>query len=127
LVRTIDLPLSVDFLGLSSYAGKTETSGVVRITSDLSLPIEGKQVLVVEDMVDTGLTMAFLLANLRTRRPASLKVCALLEKPSRALERIPIDYSGFVVPDAFFVGYGLDYDEHYRNLPFIGYLKHSRP
>ena len=122
LVRAIDLPLAVDFLGLSSYGGKTETTGVVRITSDLSKPIEGKHVLVVEDIVDTGLTMAFLLENLKTRRPAGLKVCALLEKPSRAARKIDIDYKGFVIPDAFVVGYGLDFDERYRNVPFIGVM-----
>jgi len=122
LVRAIDLPLSVDFLGLSSYGGKTETTGVVRITSDLSKPIEGKHVLVVEDIVDTGLTMAFLLENLKTRQPASVKVCALLEKPQRAIRKIEIDYKGFVIPDAFVVGVGLDFDERYRNVPFIGVL-----
>ncbi|HEY3451882.1 MAG TPA: hypoxanthine phosphoribosyltransferase [Myxococcales bacterium] len=122
LVRAIDLPLSVDFLGLSSYGGNTETTGVVRITSDLSKPIAGKQVLVVEDIVDTGLTMAFLLENLATRHPAGLKVCALLEKPQRATKQVSIDYKGFVIPDAFVVGYGLDYDERYRNVPFIGVL-----
>ncbi len=122
LVRAIDLPLSVDFLGVSSYGGNTETTGVVRITSDLSKPIAGKQVLVVEDIVDTGLTMAFLLENLATRHPAGLKVCALLEKPARAVRQIAIDYKGFVIPDAFVVGYGLDYDERYRNVPFIGVL-----
>lgn len=123
LVRAIGLPLSVDFLGVSSYGGKTETSGVVRITSDLSRPIEGKHVLVVEDIVDTGLTMAFLRENLKTRRPASIRVCALLEKPSRLRVPVEIDYKGFVIPDAFVVGYGLDYDERYRNVPFIGVLK----
>ena len=122
LVRAIDLPVAVDFLGVSSYGGNTETTGVVRITSDLSRPIAGKQVLVVEDIVDTGLTMAFLLENLATRHPAGLKVCALLEKPSRALQKISVDYKGFVIPDAFVVGYGLDYDERYRNVPFIGIL-----
>ncbi|MGC4122698.1 MAG: hypoxanthine phosphoribosyltransferase [Myxococcales bacterium] len=122
LVRAIDLPLSVDFLGLSSYDGNTETTGVVRITSDLSRPIAGKQVLVVEDIVDTGLTMSFLLENLATRHPAGLKVCALLEKPSRAVKQVSVDYKGFVIPDAFVVGYGLDYDERYRNVPFIGVL-----
>ena len=111
LVRAIDLPLSVDFLGLSSYGGKTETSGVVRITSDLSRPIDGKHVLVVEDIVDTGLTVHFLLENLWTRQPAGIKVCALLEKPSRAEKKIAIDYKGFEIPDAFVVGYGLDFDE----------------
>lgn len=123
LVRAIDLPLSVDFLGLSSYGGKTESSGVVRITSDLSKPIEGKHVLVVEDIVDTGLTMAFLLENLKTRKPASLKVCSLLEKPSRAVKKVDIQYKGFVIPDSFVVGYGLDYDERYRNVPFIGVMR----
>jgi hypoxanthine phosphoribosyltransferase len=123
LVRAIDLPLAVDFLGLSSYGGKTETTGVVRITSDLSKPIEGKHVLVVEDIVDTGLTMAFLLENLKTRGPAALKVCALLEKPARAVKKIDIDYKGFTIPDAFVVGFGLDYDERYRNVPFIGVLE----
>ncbi|HCF57393.1 MAG TPA: hypoxanthine phosphoribosyltransferase [Myxococcales bacterium] len=123
LVRAINLPLSVDFLGVSSYGGKTETSGVVRITSDLSRPVEGKHLLVVEDIVDTGLTMAFLRENLRTRRPASIRVCTLLEKPSRARAPVEIDYKGFVIPDAFVVGYGLDYDERYRNVPFIGVMK----
>lgn len=122
LARAIDLPLSVDFLGVSSYGGKTDTSGVVRITSDLSRPIEGKHVLVVEDIVDTGLTMAFLLENLRTRRPASVRICTLLEKPSRALKTVELHYKGFVIPDAFVVGYGLDYDERYRNVPFIGVM-----
>ncbi len=125
LVRAIDLPLNLDFLGLSSYGGKTETSGVVRITSDLALPIEGKQVLVVEDIVDTGLTMDFLLQNLRTRRPAGVRLCSLLQKPSRAQRDIRLDYTGFVIEDAFVVGYGLDYDERYRNVPFIGVLERS--
>jgi hypoxanthine phosphoribosyltransferase len=125
LIRQIDLPLAIDFLGLSSYGSGTESSGVVRITSDLSRPIEGKHVLVVEDIVDTGLTMQFLLDNLATRHPASVKICALLEKPSRAKVKVPIDYKGFVIPDAFVVGYGLDFDERLRNLPFIGVMKPS--
>jgi hypoxanthine phosphoribosyltransferase len=123
LARAIDLPCSVDFLGVSSYGGKTETSGVVRITSDLSRPVEGKHVLLVEDIVDTGLTMSFLLENLRTRHPASVKIAALLAKPSRARRKVDISYQGFVIPDAFVVGYGLDYDERYRNVPFIGVMK----
>ncbi len=123
LVRAIDLPLQMDFLGLSSYGGGTETSGVVRITSDLSRPIQGKHVLVVEDIIDTGLTMSFLLENLQTRHPKSVKICTLLEKPSRAKVQVPIDYKGFVIPDAFVVGYGLDYDERYRNVPFIGVFR----
>lgn len=123
LVRQIDLPLSIDFLGLSSYGSGTESSGVVRITSDLSKSVEGKHILVVEDIVDTGLTMEFLLENLKTRHPASVKICTLLEKPARAKVRIPISYKGFVIPDEFVVGYGLDYDEKYRNMPFIGVMR----
>jgi hypoxanthine phosphoribosyltransferase len=119
LVRAIDLPLTVDFIGISSYQG-TRTTGVVQITSDLGRPIEGKDVLLVEDIVDTGLTMRYLLENLATRGPASLKVCALLEKPSRARVLVPIDYRGFVIGDEFVVGYGLDWDGRMRNLPFVG-------
>jgi len=123
LARLIDLPLSVDFIGLSSYGEETESSGVVKITSDLTRPIEAKHVLIVEDIVDTGLTMRYLLDNLSTRRPASVKICALLQKPSRLRTRIPIQYLGFTVPDLFVVGYGLDSGEKYRNLPFIGAVK----
>jgi hypoxanthine phosphoribosyltransferase len=123
LARLIDLPLSVDFIGLSSYGEETESSGVVKITSDLTRPIEGKHVLIVEDIVDTGLTMRYLLDNLSTRRPASVKICALLQKPSRLRTRIPIQYLGFTVPDLFVVGYGLDSGEKFRNLPFIGAVK----
>ena len=123
LARAIDLPLSIDFVGLSSYGEATESSGVVKITSDLTRPIEGKHVVVVEDIIDTGLTMRYLLDNLTTRRPASVKICSLLNKPSRARTRIPIDYLGFTVPDLFVVGFGLDADEKYRNLPFIGVMK----
>jgi hypoxanthine phosphoribosyltransferase len=119
LVRAIDLPLAVDFIGISSYQG-TRTSGVVQITSDLTRPIEGKDVLLVEDIVDTGLTMKYLLENLATRRPASVKIAALLEKPSRAQAKITIDYRGFVIGDEFVVGYGLDWDGKLRNLPFVG-------
>ena len=123
LSRQIDLALSVDFIGLSSYGEETESSGVVKITSDLTRPIEGKHVLIVEDIVDTGLTMRYLLDNLSTRRPASVKICALLQKPSRLRTRIPIQYLGFTVPDLFLVGYGLDSGEKYRNLPFIGSVR----
>jgi hypoxanthine phosphoribosyltransferase len=125
LGRLIDLPLSVDFIGLSSYGEETESSGVVKITSDLTRPIEGKHVLIVEDIVDTGLTMRYLLDNFSTRRPASVKICALLQKPSRLRTRIPIQYLGFTVPDLFVVGYGLDAGEKYRNLPFIGAMKRA--
>jgi hypoxanthine phosphoribosyltransferase len=123
LARSIDLPLSVDFIGLSSYGEETESSGVVKITSDLTRPIEGKHVLIVEDIVDTGLTMRYLLDNLSTRRPASVKICALLHKPSRLRTKIPIAYLGFTVPDLFVVGYGLDSNERFRNVPFIGAVK----
>jgi len=120
LARAIDLPLAIDFIGLSSYGEATESSGVVKITSDLSKPIENKHVVIVEDIIDTGLTMRYLLDNLSTRHPASVKICGLLQKPSRARTQIPIEYLGFTVPDLFVIGYGLDAGERYRNLPFIG-------
>ena len=123
LVRAIDLPLRTDFLAVSSYGGNTESSGVVKFTQDLSRPIAGQHVVLVEDIVDTGLTMKYLLENLETRRPASLSVCSLLEKPDRAKVKIDIAFKGFTIPDAFVVGYGLDYDERYRNLPFLGVLR----
>ncbi|HVI96336.1 MAG TPA: hypoxanthine phosphoribosyltransferase [Anaeromyxobacter sp.] len=119
LVRAIDLPISIDFIGISSYQG-TRSTGVVQITSDLTRPIEGKDVLLVEDIVDTGLSMRYLLDNLATRKPASVKVCALLEKPARAVVKVPIDYRGFEIGDEFVVGYGLDWDGKLRNLPFVG-------
>ena len=115
--------VQVDFLGLASYGDSTRSSGVVQITADLTKPIEGKHVLVVEDIVDTGLTMEYLLDNLRTRHPASVKLCALLHKPDRAVKQIPIDYLGFTIPDLFVIGYGLDFAQRYRNLPFIGVLE----
>jgi hypoxanthine phosphoribosyltransferase len=123
LTRAIDLPLSVDFIGLSSYGEATESSGVVKITSDVTRPIEGKHVLIVEDIVDTGLTMRYLLDNLATRRPASVKLCTLLHKQARARTRIPIDYLGFQIEDRFVVGYGLDANDRYRNVPFIGVIR----
>jgi hypoxanthine phosphoribosyltransferase len=122
LARAIDLPLKVDFIGTTSYQGTT-SSGVVRITNDLSRPIDGEHVLLVEDIVDTGLTMQYLLENLATRHPASVKVCALLEKPARAKVQIPIDYKGFSIPDEFVVGYGLDWDGRFRNLPYLGVVQ----
>jgi len=122
LARAIDLPVKVDFIGTTSYQGTT-SSGVVRITNDLSWPVAGEHVLLVEDIVDTGLTMKYLLSNLETRRPASVRVCALLHKPSRAKVEVPIAYKGFEIPDAFAVGYGLDWDGRLRNLPYIGVLK----
>ena len=127
LARRIDLPLAIDFIGLSSYGEATESSGVVKITSDVTRPIEGKHVIVVEDIVDTGLTMRYLLDNLQTRKPASVKICTLLQKPSRTRTKIPIDYCGFTVPDLFVIGYGLDAGEKYRNLPYIGVVRSQAP
>jgi hypoxanthine phosphoribosyltransferase len=115
--------VQVDFLALASYGDSTRSSGVVQITADLTKPIEGKHVVVVEDIVDTGLTMEYLLENLRTRHPASVKLCSLLHKPDRAVKRVPIDYLGFTIPDAFVIGYGLDFAQRYRNLPYIGVLE----
>ena len=123
LARAVDLPLTLEFLGVSSYQGGTETTGEVRITLDVSRPLAGAHILVVEDIIDTGLTMKFLLENLQARHPASVKVCTLLEKPSRAKTQVDIDYKGFVIEDRFVVGYGLDFEERYRNLPFIGVMK----
>ncbi|AKU91922.1 hypoxanthine phosphoribosyltransferase [Vulgatibacter incomptus] len=123
LVRAIDLPISIDFLGVASYGGNTKSSGVVQLTSDLSHPITGKHVLLVEDIVDTGLTMRYLLDNLATRHPASLAVCSLLEKPARMRVPIEIVYLGFSIPDEFVVGYGLDHAQKYRNLGFLGILE----
>ncbi|XXF80317.1 hypoxanthine phosphoribosyltransferase [Myxococcaceae bacterium GXIMD 01537] len=123
LARHIDLPLTLEFLGVSSYQGGTETTGEVRITTDVSKPMAGKHLLIIEDIIDTGLTMSFLLENLKARHPASLKVCTLLEKPARARTKVDIDYKGFVIDDHFVVGYGLDYGEKYRNVPFIGVMK----
>lgn len=122
LARAIDLPLTMEFLGLSSYLGGTETTGEVRITSDVTAPLAGRHLLVVEDIIDTGLTMRFLLENLAARKPASIKVCTLLEKPARARTQVAIDYKGFVIDDVFVVGYGLDFQGKHRNLPFIGVM-----
>lgn len=125
LAKAIDLPVTIELMGVSSYHGGTETTGEVRITHDVSKPLHGKNILLVEDIVDTGLTMQFLLENLGARHPASVKIVALLEKPARAKVQIPIAYKGFVIEDKFVVGYGLDYGEKYRNLPFIGVMKNS--
>jgi hypoxanthine phosphoribosyltransferase len=122
LARAITAPLRVEFLGVRSYGDGTKSSGVVQITYDLSRPIEGEDVLIVEDIIDTGLTVAHLLDLLRTRLPRSVKVCALLHKPSREVRHLPIDYLGFTIEDRFVVGYGLDHAEQYRNLPFIGVI-----
>jgi hypoxanthine phosphoribosyltransferase len=123
LCRAIDANLRIEFLGVRSYGEGTSTSGVVQITQDLSKPIEGEDILIVEDIVDTGLTIAHLLELLGTRRPASVKVCALLHKPARTKVEVPIHYLGFTIEDRFVVGYGLDWAERYRNLPFIGVVE----
>lgn len=123
LARHIDLPLEIDFLGLRSYGDGTESSGVVQITSDLTKPIEGKDVVVVEDIVDTGLTMSYLFENLATRHPRSVKLASLLHKPARTQVEVGIDYLGFTIDDVFVVGYGLDFAQKYRNLPYLGVLE----
>lgn len=122
LVRSIPRDLRCDFLAVRSYGDATETSGIVEITSDLSSPIEGRHVLLVEDIVDTGLTLRYLIDLLQARRPLSLSVCALLSKPSRRRVEVPVRYLGFEVPDVFVVGYGLDAAQRHRELPFIGEL-----
>ncbi len=124
LTRQIAVPHEIDFMAVSSYGGgRTESSGVVRILMDLRTNIRGRDVLIVEDIVDTGLTLTYIIDNLKTRRPASLRTCALLNKQARREVDVSLDYIGFDIPDKFVVGYGLDYGEKYRNIPFIGVLK----
>ena len=123
LMRATPIPLALDFLEVSSYGEGTETSGVVRILKDLAHPIEARHVLVVEDILDTGHTLSYVFEHLRAQRPASVRLCVLLDKPARRVIPIEIDYRGFEIPDKFVVGYGLDYAERYRNLPFVGVLK----
>lgn len=124
LARAIDHPrCRIDFLGTRSYGEGTESSGVVQITQDLSKPVEGEDVIIVEDIVDTGLTVAHLLELMKTRRPASVKVCALLHKPARKKVEVQVDYVGFTIEDKFVIGYGLDWAERFRNLPFIGVVE----
>ena len=123
LVRRLDMPLEVDFVRLSSYGSGTESSGKIRISGKLNLPVEGRHVIVVEDIIDTGLTTAYLLRQIRRNKPASAALCALTEKPSRRKVDVKIDYLGFTVPDRFIVGYGIDWDEKYRNLPDICYIE----
>jgi hypoxanthine phosphoribosyltransferase len=123
LLRAIDIRLSIEFIAISSYGSSTRTSGEVRILKDLDVPIEGRDIIVVEDIVDTGLTLSYLLANLKSRGAASVKLVALLDKYDRREREVQIDYLGFQIPDHFVVGYGLDFAERYRNLPFIAVLK----
>ncbi len=123
LVRATDLRLGLEFMAISSYGAETRSSGEVKIVKDLDVPIEGRDILVVEDIVDTGLTLSYLLANLESRGARTVKLAALLNKPDRRLREVPIDYLGFDIPDAFVVGYGLDFAERYRNLPYVAILK----
>ena len=123
LMRAADIPLNVEFIAISSYGAQMRTSGEVRILKDLDVAIEGRHILVVEDIVDTGLTLSYLLANLKSRGAESVKLAALLDKYERREKEVPIDYLGFKIPDKFVVGYGLDFAERYRNLPFIAVLK----
>ncbi len=123
LAKHVTVPVSLDFMSVSSYGSQTRSSGNVRIIKDLDTPIEGKNVLVVEDIIDTGRTLAYLLDNLQQRNPKSLKLCTLLDKPEQRVTEVDVDYVGFRIPDKFVVGYGLDYDQHYRNLPYIGVVE----
>lgn len=123
LVRKIDLPLKMDFMAVSSYGNATESTGVVKIMKDLDRGIAGEHILIVEDIVDSGLTLKYLKDILLTREPASVRICTLLDKPARRKQAVQVDYQGFEVPDEFIVGYGIDYAEHYRNLPYVGILK----
>jgi hypoxanthine phosphoribosyltransferase len=123
LARAIALPLRMEFLGVRSYGDDTKSSGVVQITQDLTRPVDGDDILIVEDIVDTGLTLSYLREQLRSRNPASVKVAALLHKPARIQREVEIDYLGFTIDDVFVVGYGLDYAERFRNLPFVGVLE----
>lgn len=123
LIRAVDLRLGIEFMAISSYGSSTRTSGEVRIVKDLDVPIEGRDILIVEDIIDTGLTLTYLMANLLSRGASSVKLAALLNKQDRRLRDVKIDYLGFDIPDAFVVGYGLDFAERYRNLPFIAVLK----
>ncbi len=126
LTRAIHLPHQIDFISVSSYGSSTHSSGVVRLLQDLGTNIEGRDVLVVEDIVDTGLTWRYIRNNLLTRNPSSLRIVTLLDKRERRVVDVPVDYVGFVIPDRFVVGYGLDYQERYRNLPYIGALEDKR-
>jgi hypoxanthine phosphoribosyltransferase len=123
LIRSINIPIEVDFMAVSSYSNEARDRGVVRVIKDLDLPIIDRHVIFVEDVIDTGLTLNYLLRSLRTRGPASLEVCSLFNKPTRRLIDIPLRYKGFDLPDYFVVGYGLDYNENYRNLPYVGVVK----
>ena len=123
LAKHITVPVNIDFMSVSSYGGETTSSGIVRIVKDLDTPIEGKNVLIAEDIIDTGRTLAYLMEHLKQRKPKSLKLCTLLDKPDRRVSDMKVDYTGFEIPDEFVVGYGLDYDQRYRNLPYVGVIE----
>lgn len=123
LAKRITVPVFLDFMSVSSYGSDTTSSGVVKIVKDLDEPLKGKDVIVVEDIVDTGRTLSYLLGMLQGREPASLRLCTLLDKPDRRVVDVNVDYTGFQIPDEFIVGYGLDYDQKYRNLPYIGMVE----
>lgn len=125
LTRAIDLPVTVDFMAVSSYGAGTKSSGQVEIKKDLSDSIEGRDLIIVEDILDSGNTLFYLMEILKARKPASIRICTLMDKPDRRTQPIVADYVGFTITDAFVVGYGLDYDEKYRNLPYVGILKPS--
>ena len=123
LAKRIKLPMTIDFMSVSSYGGGTESSGVVKIVKDLDEPLVGKDVIIVEDIIDSGRTLSYLLKNLKARNPKSLRLCTLLDKPDRRVVDVSVDYVGFEIPDEFVVGFGLDYAQRYRNLPYIGVLE----
>ena len=123
LAKRITVPVSLDFMSVSSYGGETKSSGVVKIVKDLDEPIQDREVLIVEDIVDSGRTLSYLMEMLRDRMPKSLRLCTLLDKPDRRVVPVEVNYTGFQIPDAFVVGYGLDYDQRYRNLPYIGVIR----
>ena len=125
LSRAIDLPLEIDYMAVASYGVSTHSSGIVRIVKDLEGPINQKHVLIIEDIIDSGLTLSYLIDLLNRRNPLSLRICTLLDKERERVKAVTIDYTGFTIPDKFVVGYGLDYAQHYRNLPYIGVLKPS--
>ncbi len=122
LAKRITVPVTMDFMSVSSYGAGTKSSGVVKLVKDLDEPITGRDVIVIEDIIDSGRTLSYLLENLSNRKPASMKLCTLLDKPDRRVTDVKVDYTGFVIPDEFVVGYGLDYAQRYRNLPYIGVI-----
>ncbi|MFV0467098.1 MAG: hypoxanthine phosphoribosyltransferase [Lachnospiraceae bacterium] len=123
LAKRISSPVSMDFMSISSYGAETKSSGVVKLIKDLDEAIEGKNVLIVEDIIDSGRSLSYLINNLKSRNPKSIRICTLLDKPDRRVVEVEVAYTGFVIPDEFVVGYGLDYDQRYRNLPYVGVIE----